>query len=88
MKGYTKKKKTFFKPGNIPHNKGVRFLTDDTLPSSSAASAQVTRRMDADKFSLMAVTKPTGGVSSQLWHQTVMAHLGLLELYGHHPKQD
>jgi len=61
MKGYTKKKKTFFKPGNIPHNKGVRFLTDDTLPSSSAASAQVSRRMDADKFSLMAVTKPTGG---------------------------
>jgi len=28
------------------------------------------------------------GVSSQLWHQTVMAHLGLLEFYGHHPKQD
>ncbi len=62
MKGYKKRKKTFFKPGYIPHNKGVRYLTDDTLPSSSAASVPVTRRMDADKFYLIAVTKPTNGV--------------------------
>jgi len=61
MKGYKKRKTTCFKNGNIPHNKGVRYLTDDTLPSSSAASVPVTRRMDADKFSLIAVTKPTNG---------------------------
>lgn len=61
MKGYKKRKTTFFKPGYIPHNKGVRYLTDDTLPTSSAASVPVTRKMDADKFSLMTKTKPTNG---------------------------
>ena len=61
MKGYKKRQKIFFKPGNIPHHKGVRYLTDDTLPISSAASVPVTRRMEANKFCLIGVTKPTNG---------------------------
>ena len=63
MKGYKKRKTSFFKPGYIPHNKGVTYLTDDTLPNSSAASVvPVTRRMEAEKFFRIEVTKPTNAV--------------------------
>lgn len=62
MKGYKKRKTSFFKPGYNPHNKGVRSLTDDILPISRAASGPVTRRMEADKFSLIAVINPTNGL--------------------------
>ena len=81
-------KLTLFKPGNIPHNKGERYLTDDTLPTSSAASVPVTRRMDAEEFSLIAMTKPTKwGIQSVQVH-TVMPHQGLHKFYNHHSHQN
>lgn len=53
-----KKKRTFFKVGNIPHNKGVRYLSDNTSP---AAACSVTRRMDADTVAPIHIQQSASG---------------------------
>jgi hypothetical protein len=90
MKGYKKKKTSFFQPGNIPHNKGVRYLTDGTLPISRAASVPVTRRMEADMFSLIAVTNPTNGLLQSAQVPDCHAKLGSAKLLQaqHRPNQN
>lgn len=68
MRGDRKRKRTVFKLGNIPHNKGVRHLSDNTKPpvspTTQAASSPVARRMNADTATFRIQKSASGGLQT------------------------